>query len=81
MVRIWLQGLGVAGDEAQSAAEGWGGDRVVAASGPGGASAVAWRLAWDAPGDATQFAKTYQRMAGHLKLAARLVPLELQIGR
>ncbi len=59
MVSIWLRGLGVAGDEAQSAAEGWGGDRVVAASGPRGASAVAWRLAWDAPGDATQFAKTY----------------------
>ena len=75
MVRIWLRGLGVAQDEAQGAAEGWGGDRVVAASGPGGASAVAWHLAWDAPGDATQFAKTYQRIAGRIKLAARLVPL------
>lgn len=75
MVRIWLQGIGVAADEAQSSAEGWGGDRVVAASGPGGASAVALRLAWDSPGDASQFIETYRRIAGRLKLAGQLVPI------
>jgi hypothetical protein len=73
MVRIWLQGLGVAEGEATTAAEGWGGDRVVAASGPGAAGAVAWRLAWDTPSDASQFATTYQRVVERLKLAAQLI--------
>jgi hypothetical protein len=75
MVRFWLQALGVAADEAQRAADGWGGDRAVAASGPGGANAVAWRLAWDAPAEATQFATSYRAAAGRLKLPARLVAL------
>ena len=32
---------------------GWGGDRAVIATGPDDAFAVAWRLAWDSPADAT----------------------------
>lgn len=73
MISIWLQGLGIAGDEAASAGEGWGGDRLVAASGPGGAMAVAWRISWDAPGDATQFARAYREAGAGLKLAHQLV--------
>src|SRR5439155_1553362 len=75
MVRIWLSGVGVSASDAEPAADGWGGDRLVAASGPGGSSAVAWRLAWDTPADATQFAATYRAAAARLKLSARLVAL------
>jgi len=73
MVRIWLQGLGAAAGDAAAAADGWGGDRVVAASGPGKASAVAWRLAWDTPADARQFAAAYRQVLGRLKLSSTLV--------
>jgi hypothetical protein len=45
----------------------------VAASGPGGAIAVAWRISWDAPGDATQFARAYREAGAGLKLAHQLV--------
>lgn len=72
MIGFWLEGLGVADSSALQAAAGWGGDRLVAASGPGGAVAVAWRIAWDTPTDATQFAHAYQQAASRLK-AGRLV--------
>lgn len=75
MIRFWLRALGVADAEMQQAAAGWGGDRLVAASGPGGAIAVAWDLAWDTPADAAQFAQTYRLAAAHLTIAGRLVSI------
>jgi hypothetical protein len=73
MTAIWLQALGETPDDAGSAAEGWGGDRIVAASGPAGALAVAIRFAWDTPGDATQFAGFYRDAAKSLSLASAIV--------
>ena len=73
MVRFWLQGLGDANPLAQQAADGWGGDRLVAATGRGGAFAVAWRLAWDSSADAAQFEQGYRAAAPHLKVSGRLV--------
>lgn len=58
MVGITLDGLGASGDTAVAAA-GWGGDRLVAASGPDGAFALAWRLKWDTAADADEFATAY----------------------
>jgi hypothetical protein len=75
MIAIWLEGLGETADDARSAGEGWGGDRIVAASGPGGAQAVALRIAWDSPGDATQFERTYRDAQKKLKPASALVAL------
>jgi len=75
MVRFWLRALGVADAETQLAAGGWGGDRIVAATGPGGASAVAWDLAWDTPADAAQFAQTYRQAAAHLAVTGRLLSI------
>ncbi len=75
MTAIWLQALGETADDAQSAAEGWGGDRLVAASGPNGAVAVALRSTWDTPGDARQFAGFYRDAAKSLSLASAIVTL------
>ncbi len=75
MTAIWLQALGETADDAQSAAEGWGGDRLVAASGPDGAVAVALRSTWDTPGDARQFASFYRDAAKSLSLASTIVTL------
>jgi hypothetical protein len=73
MTAIWLQALGETADDARSAAEGWGGDRIVAASGPDGAVAVAIRIAWDTPGDANQFASFYRDAARSLSLGSAIV--------
>jgi hypothetical protein len=75
MVALWLQALGASEADAASAAEGWGGDRVVAASGPNGGLAVAWRIVWDAPGDATQFAFAYRSVAKTLHMRSQLLAL------
>jgi len=74
-IRFWLQALGVTDTEVQQAAAGWGGDRVVAATGPGGAIAVAWDLVWDTPADAAQFALAYRLAAAHLTVTGRLVAI------
>jgi hypothetical protein len=72
MVGIALQSWGASGAGA-TAAVGWGGDQLVAASGPGGAFAMAWRLKWDSAQDATEFATAYASVRGSLPVAARLV--------
>jgi hypothetical protein len=65
LVRMILEYHGISRDEAQAATAGWGGDRVVVATGPGDAFAVAWRLAWDTPADAGEFVAAYETaMAG-----------------
>jgi hypothetical protein len=72
MIGITLQSWG-AGGAGATAAFGWGGDQLTAASGPNGAFAVAWRLKWDSAQDATEFASAYASVHGSLPVAARLV--------
>jgi hypothetical protein len=75
-IGIFLEHHGVAPGAAATAARGWGGDRVTVASGPDGSFAVAWRLAWDTPADATEFSDAYGSIVGSLPFAAsvRAVP-------
>jgi hypothetical protein len=73
---------GVAGEEAQAAAAGWGGDRVVVATGPNDAFAVAWRVVWDTPEDADEFTDAYNSVVPSLGFPAsvtRVVDDELLI--
>jgi hypothetical protein len=69
MVGVTLDGLGASGSTA--AAAGWGGDRLVAASGPNDAVALAWRLKWDTATDADEFAAAYASVS--LSMPHRLV--------
>lgn len=75
MVGIALQGLGVEATAARTAAAGWGGDRLVIASGPDGAFALAWRLKWDSAPHATEFRAAYSSVRGSLPFPAQLVQL------
>lgn len=59
-IGIILEFHGVSRGTAREAAAGWGGDRASIATGPDGAFAVAWRLAWDTPADATEFVAAYR---------------------
>lgn len=59
-IRIMLEYFGIDRETAVTAADGWGGDRAVIVSGPDGAFAVAWRLAWDEPDDADEFLSAYR---------------------
>jgi hypothetical protein len=70
VLRMMLEFFGVPRDEALAATSGWGGDRVVIASGPDDAFAVAWRLAWDTPGDATEFLQAYRAILDSLPFPA-----------
>jgi hypothetical protein len=72
-ISTWLEGLGVKAGAAEVAAAGWGGDRLTAVTGPGGAWALAWRMAWDAPAEATQFETTYTGIESSLAFPARVV--------
>lgn len=72
-IRIMLEYLGIERDAAHVAADGWGGDRAVIASGPGEAFAVAWRLAWDRAADAAEFADAYRGVVGALSFPATVV--------
>jgi hypothetical protein len=67
---------GVAGEEAQAAAAGWGGDRVVVATGPNDAFAVAWRVVWDTPGDADEFADAYNSVVPSLGFPASVTRID-----
>ena len=59
-IEIMLAYLGVERGLATEAADGWGGDTAVIASGPDDAFAVAWRLAWDSTPDAVEFVDAYE---------------------
>jgi hypothetical protein len=72
MVAIWLEGLGLTQREAEIGSEGWGGDRVVVATGPDGAWALAWRIAWDAPIEVTEFTDRYAEVQASLPFATAL---------
>jgi hypothetical protein len=52
---VWLREGGVEATAATAAAAGWGGDRLAVLDGPGGASAVVMKTAWDTPADAQAF--------------------------
>lgn len=69
-IAIILEYHGVSRATARGAAAGWGGDRASIASGPDGAFAVAWRLAWDTPADAEEFASAYEQISGTLGFPA-----------
>ncbi len=53
---IWLGKPTVA--DAESAAAGWGGDRIAVLQGPSKAWAIAWQTAWDSTNDAAEFEET-----------------------
>lgn len=72
-IGIWLSGIGADQASADQAAAGWGGDRIVVASGPDGAWALAWRFSWDAPIEAREFATAYTAAGAQLPFAARLI--------
>jgi hypothetical protein len=69
MLSIWLQQLGVSEADAATAARGWGGDRLSVARGAGGGWVMAWRIAWDAAGEATEFEDAYGQLTAHLPFA------------
>ncbi|MEX0630653.1 MAG: hypothetical protein WEE67_01410 [Chloroflexota bacterium] len=72
MIAIWLAHHGLDQADADTAAAGWGGDRVTALVSPEGEVAVVLRVAWDTPVDADQFEAAYAdaletlRLFGHL---------------
>ena len=59
-----------------AATAGWGGDRVVVATGPDDAFAVAWRLAWDTPDDADEFVEAYRTAISGLGFPASVTRLD-----
>ena len=60
MIDIWLTHLGLDDTAAAAAAAGWGGDRLVVATGLDEAWVMAWRLAWDSAAEADEFAAAYE---------------------
>lgn len=69
-IGIFLEHFGIDRRVATAAAAGWGGDRAAVAYGPDEAFALAWRLAWDSPEDATEFADAYGAVAATLPFPA-----------
>lgn len=74
-IRIILDDLGAEYDPATAAAAGWGGDQLVVAAGPDDSFALAWRSAWDTPGDAAEFASVYRGVIPALPFPAEVVEL------
>jgi hypothetical protein len=70
MIDIWLTELGA--DDAGAAAAGWGGDRLTVATGLDGAWVMAWRIAWDSPTDADEFAASYDSLEPPGEIASAL---------
>ena len=70
--RVWLREGDVAGDVARTAAEGWGGDRLVLMDGPGAATAAVWTTAWDSVVDSQAFESAARTAISGLHLDALL---------
>ena len=70
---IWLEALGVPRDAADMAAADWGGDRLTVATDADGSWVLGWRIAWDAPIEATEFETAYAGVQKMLPFAARVV--------
>ena len=75
IIGTMLEYFGIPETEAREAGSGWGGDRAVIATGPDDAFAVAWRLAWDSPADATEFLTAYETVVDGLDFAASVTEL------
>jgi hypothetical protein len=75
-IGIFLRFLGASDQVAAAASSGWGGDRLTAAR-DGDDVALAWRLAWDRPADATEFAAAWTRVVddGAIPIPARVEQL------
>ena len=74
-IGIMLEYFGIPVADARAAGAGWGGDRAVVATGPDDAFAVAWRLAWDSPGDAAEFLTAYETVVDGLEFPASVTEL------
>lgn len=72
MIGIWLAYLGVDQADADTAAAGWGGDRITALVTPDGQSAVILRIVWDTAVDADQFEAAYADARAPLPVFGRL---------
>jgi hypothetical protein len=72
MIGIWLAYLGVDQADADTAAAGWGGDRITALVTPDGQSAVILRMVWDSAVDADQFEAAYADAAAALPVFGQL---------
>jgi hypothetical protein len=72
---IWLRTGRPAGDRtaAESAAAGWGGDRVILLDGPDDASAIALLTEWDSVVDAGEFAEQASKTRDAIGLRATIV--------
>jgi hypothetical protein len=70
---VWLEGIGVTQATAEMAAAGWGGDHLTVASKADGSWALGWRIAWDAPIEATEFETAYAGAQAALSFATRVV--------
>jgi hypothetical protein len=75
-LRMMLEYHGIAREVALDASAGWGGDRVVVATGPDEAFAVAWRLAWDTPADADEFVSAYSTAIQDIGFPASVTELD-----
>jgi hypothetical protein len=73
ITRITLGHYGVPGTEARDAAHGWGGDELAVVSRADGAFALAWRLVWDSPAEASEFVDAYASIGAQLPFEAQLV--------
>jgi hypothetical protein len=72
-LRTWLQTVGgFAPADAVTAADGWGGDRVVLVS-HGTDFAIAIQTVWDTPADATAFAEAAATTRGKLSASSALI--------
>ena len=70
---VWLEGIGVTQATAEMAAAGWGGDHLTVATNPDGSWALGWRIAWDAPIEATEFETAYAGVQAGLSFGSRIV--------
>ena len=65
--RVWLKQGGLAGDLARTAADGWGGDRMVLIAGPDGASVLVYESVWDLAADADADRKSTRLNSSHIQ--------------
>jgi hypothetical protein len=70
---IWLEAIGVPRAAADVAAADWGGDRLTVATDAGGNWVLGWRIAWDAPIEATEFETAYAGVQAGLPFGGRVV--------
>ena len=79
MIQIMLEYWGAPLGEAETAAAGWGGDRVAVANGPNDAFVAAWRIAWDASTDSGEFVEAYEAAAADLGFPVSVVEADGEV--